>query len=76
MRQFSRLNTYISTPDSAMLASMGRILARRDKQPRLALTLRIDARGDIRADTTFVRDGHRLRVQLVRIDTTTSRRLF
>ena len=66
----------ISALDSVMLARMGRLLARRDKQPRLALTLRLDARGDIRADTTFVRDDHRLRVQLVRIDTTTSRRLF
>ncbi len=67
--------TPLSVPDSMMLARLGRI-GRGDKQPKLSLTLRLDARGDIRADTTFVRDGHRLRVQLVRVDTTTSRRLF
>lgn len=66
----------LSVPDSMMLARMGRTLGRGDKQPKLPLTLRLDARGDIRADTTFVREGHRLRVQLVRVDTTTSRRLF
>ncbi len=66
----------LSAPDSVMLARMGRTLARRDKQPRLALTLQLDASGAVRADTTFVREGHRLRVRLVRIDTIASRRLF
>jgi hypothetical protein len=42
---------------------------RGDRQPRLPLTLRIDEKGMVRADTNLTKDGRRLRVSLERVDT-------
>jgi hypothetical protein len=59
-----------------VLARQGRQLPRVQQQPRLSLTLRIDPTGMVRADTTLTRNGKRLRVSLLRIDTVATKRPF
>jgi hypothetical protein len=65
-----------SARDSAMLARLNRPIPRGSKQPQIPLTIRLDARGGIRADTTLVLGGRTLRVVLERVDTLSVRRPF
>ncbi len=65
-----------SAMDSAMLAGLNRPIPRGRKQPQIPLTLRLDTRGAIRADTTLVVGGRALRVVLARVDTHSIRRPF
>jgi hypothetical protein len=58
-----------SPRDSAMLARMNRPIQRGQKQPQLPLTLRLDAHGGVRADTTLTVRGRPIRVLLERVDT-------
>ena len=42
---------------------------RGDQQPRIPLTIRMDDKGGVRADTVLTKNGRRLRVSLERVDT-------
>ena len=53
--------------DSAMLARLN--LPRGQKQAQVPLTLRLDGRGGVRADTTLTVAGRAIRVLLERVDT-------
>ncbi|AMW03771.1 hypothetical protein [Gemmatimonas phototrophica] len=66
----------LSVADSTMLARMGRPLPRGNRQPRLPITVQLGANESVRADSTWVTAGRRLRVVLTRVDTTTTRRTF
>jgi hypothetical protein len=66
----------LSVADSTILARMGRPLPRGNRQPRLPITVRLGASESVRADSTWVNAGRRLRVVLTRMDTTTTRRTF
>ncbi|MBL0937711.1 MAG: hypothetical protein IBJ03_02390 [Gemmatimonadaceae bacterium] len=66
----------LSRSDSLMMTRMNIARPRRDLQPRLPITLHMDARGNVRADSTFERDGYRVRVAVMRVDTTSARRRF
>lgn len=66
----------LSPLDSMMMTRMGHSIPRKEQQRRIPLTLHYDGERGVRADTTFVRDGRRLRVTVVRIDTMTVARLF
>lgn len=60
----------MSARDSVFFARAGRVPPRAERQPRLPITLRLDARGGVRVDTSFAFTGGRvLRVQLERLDT-------
>ena len=63
-----------SARDSAMAARMNLQIPRDRKQPHIPLTVRLDTRGGIRADTTLVVGGRTLRVALERLDTLSVRR--
>ncbi|MDQ3998109.1 MAG: hypothetical protein M3303_13965 [Gemmatimonadota bacterium] len=65
-----------SARDSAMLTRLNRAIPRGRKQPQIPLTVRLDARGGIRADTTLVVGRRALRVVLERVDTLSIRRPF
>lgn len=66
-----------SASDSALFARVtGRPMLRGQKQPQIPLTVRLDARGGIRADTTLVVGTRALRVVLERVDTLSIRRPF
>jgi hypothetical protein len=65
-----------SASDSALLARLNRPILRGQKQPRIPLTVRLDARGGIRADTTLVVGTRAVRVVLERVDTLSIRRPF
>jgi hypothetical protein len=58
----------LSASDSAMFARSKLIVPRDQRQPSLPITLRVSANGAVSGDTTLVRDGRRLRVTLVRVD--------
>lgn len=60
--------------DSAMRSQLKRPIARGEKQPQLPLSLQLDTRGGVRADTTLALGGRTLRVVLQRIDTLSIRR--
>jgi hypothetical protein len=64
----------ISARDSLMLVQMGG--TRGDRQPRVPLTLHLDANGQVKGDTTLLLGTRRLRVQLERIDTLSATPLF
>jgi hypothetical protein len=66
----------LSPMDSAMLARLNRPIPRSQKQPQLPLTVRLEARGAVRADTTLTVLGQAIRVRLERIDTLSIRRPF
>ncbi|MHB0963011.1 MAG: hypothetical protein ACYC5V_07385 [Gemmatimonadaceae bacterium] len=66
----------MSERDSLMLVRLNHPFERGQKQPQLPLTVRLDAGGGVRADTTFTVGGRTLRVVLQRIDTLTTRRPF
>jgi hypothetical protein len=60
----------------AFLARINRPMARGEKQPRIPLTIRLDPRGGIRADTTLLVGNRPLRVLLERVDTASIRRPY
>jgi hypothetical protein len=62
--------------DSAFYARLGRTSPRGERQPRLPITVRLDARGAARADTTLAAGGRTLRVRLERTDTLAIRRPY
>lgn len=62
--------------DSAFMGRLNRPLPRGQKQPRIPITVRLDARGGIRADTTLVVGTRALRVVIERVDTLSIRRSF
>ena len=66
----------MSARDSTALARMNRPIQRGEKQPQLPLTVQLDERGGVRADTTLTVRGRTLRVVLQRIDTLSTRRPF
>jgi hypothetical protein len=65
-----------SARDSAMAARMNFQLPRNQQQPRIPLTVRLDARGGVRADTSLMKGDRLFRVVLERIDTPTVSRPF
>ena len=73
MHLWDHLEPFVPPPtalDSAFLAEgIGSTGERADRRPRLPLTLRIDARGVVLADTTLRQGGQSLRVSLERVDT-------
>ena len=67
----------MSAMDSAALRRMHYEFQRSRKQAQLPLTIRLDDRGGVNADTTFtLRDGRTMRVILSRIDTSSLKRSF
>jgi hypothetical protein len=62
--------------DSALLAQLNRPIPRGEKQPQLPLSVQLDGRGGVRADTTLSIGGRHLRVVLQRIDTLSIKRPF
>ena len=66
----------LSPMESELLARMRRQIERAERQPRLPLTLRVDAAGGVRGDTVLTRQGTTLRVSLARIDTLSVKRPF
>lgn len=66
----------MSAIDSALLARLNRPLQRSQKQPRIPLALRLDARGGIRGDTTLSLGARALRVVVERVDTLSIKRPF
>jgi hypothetical protein len=78
-RHWNDLEAFVprqSARDSAMLARLNRPIPRWRKQPQIPLTIRLDTRGAIRADTTLAVGGRALRVVLERVDTLSMRRPF
>ena len=65
-----------SAIDSAFAARLNRPIQRAQKQPRIPLVIRIDARGGIRGDTTLLVGARALRVAIERVDTLSIRRPF
>jgi hypothetical protein len=65
-----------SQRDSVMLARMKVSIPRGDKQPQFPLTVRLDGRGGVRADTTLTVGGRAIRVILERVDTLSMKRPF
>jgi hypothetical protein len=65
-----------SPRDSALMARMRIPIPRDEKQPRFPLTVRLDERGGVRADTTLAAGGRAIRVLLERVDTLSIRRPF
>jgi hypothetical protein len=53
--------------DSALDAALRFRREREDEQPRIPLTIRLDTRGGVRADTTLVVRQRKLRVVLERV---------
>jgi hypothetical protein len=66
----------LSAIDSALLTRLNRSIPRAQKQPRIPLTIHLDARGGIHADTTLIVGAHAFRVILVRLDTLSIKRPF
>lgn len=64
----------LSAIDSAFAARLNRPILRAQKQPRIPLTIRLDARGGIRGDTTLLVGARALRVIIERLDTLSIRR--
>jgi hypothetical protein len=65
-----------SARDSALLARLKRQVARGEQQPQLPLSIQLDERGGVRADTTLTVGGRTLRVVLQQIDTLSISRPF
>ena len=65
-----------SAADSALLARMNIARPRGEQQPRLPFTLRLDARGGVRGDTTVVVNGRSVRIVVERVDTMSVKRPF
>jgi hypothetical protein len=65
-----------SARDSAMFARTKITIPRGEKHLRIPLTVRLDAPGGVRADTTLVVGGRALRVTLERVDTLSVKRPF
>jgi hypothetical protein len=59
----------LSASDSALFGPMTRPSPRGQKQPRIPLTIRLDERGGVRADTTLIVGTRSVRVILERVDT-------
>lgn len=66
----------ISLRDSLVMSQFGYKWPRNERQPRFPVTVRLDADGGIRADSTFMRGDRRLRITLTRLDTITALRTF
>ena len=66
----------LSAMDSAFAARLNRPIPRSEKQPRIPLTVRLDASGGIRGDTTFRIGARAIRVVIERVDTLSVRRPF
>jgi hypothetical protein len=66
----------LSAIDSSFIARLNRPMPREQKQPRVPLTVRLDMRGGIRADTTLVVGTRALRVVIERVDTLSISRPF
>lgn len=66
----------LSAIDSAFAARLNRPIQRAQKQPRIPLMIRLDARGGIRGDTTLRVGARALRVIIERVDTLSIRRPF
>ena len=63
--------------DSVMVARLPFILPRGDKQLRIPITITLDDRGAVRADTTLtLRNGRAMRITLERIDTVSLKRTY
>ncbi|MGI9141022.1 MAG: hypothetical protein ACR2GJ_07940 [Gemmatimonadaceae bacterium] len=58
-----------SAADSLLWARLNRPIVRGRTQPRIPVTVRLDANGGVRADTSLVVNGRALRVILQRVDT-------
>ena len=65
-----------SVSDSLMRARMNYTITRGQKQPQLPLTIRLDERGGVRADTTLTVGGREIRIVLDRLDTLSIKRPF
>lgn len=65
-----------SAIDSVMMARLNRPIVRSQKQPRLPLTLQLDERGGVRADTTFIIGGQPMRIVLERLDMLSIKQAF
>lgn len=66
------LDPFVPKPtgfDSAYRVRTGFVEQRGDEQPRLPLSIHIDATNRVYGDTTFVRGTRRLRITLERVDT-------
>jgi len=66
----------MSAIDSALAARLNRPIPRSQKQPRIPITIRLDARGGIHGDTTLIVGARALRVVIERVDTLSIRRPF
>lgn len=66
----------LSAIDSSYLARTNGTRPREQRQVRLPLTLRLDDRGRVRADTTLSAEGRRVHVTLERVDTVSLARPF
>ena len=65
-----------SAADSAFFAGVRFTLERSQRQPRVPLTVHVEAGGAVRADTTMRAGGRLVRVRLERLDTLSVRRPF
>ena len=65
-----------SARDSVMMARMNFTIPRERKQPQLPLTVQLDERGGVHADTTLSVGNRAMRVVLQRIDTLSIKRPF
>ena len=65
-----------SARDSAMIAGLKFTIPRAHKQPQLPLTLHLDERGGVRADTTLAVGGRTVHLVLQRVDTLSFKRPF
>lgn len=66
----------LSRTDSLVSQRMPEIGARSNRQPRFPIVVRLDALGNVRADTSLTSDGRAVRVSLRRLDTISVPRPF
>ena len=73
------LEAFVPKPsdlENAMMARLQHPKVRSQRQPRVPLTLRLDGRGEVRADTTLTAGGRSMRIVLERLDTLSVKRPF
>jgi hypothetical protein len=66
----------LSVLDSTIMARMNRPRPRGEKQARIPITVSLDVRGGIRADTTLRVGTRALRLIVERVDTLSNKRSF